>query len=374
MLTRDTAKYADTREALGRIEEWLLYSGTQVDEGDQRGGVAGWLDESGKPEFVYLEIAGYYLTAMAWLSSEAASSPENGEAASLAAQRSADWVAKFLSNGDLPTRLYLSQPPTDWRNGGVFTFDLAMAARGLGATANGPDGKVEHREALKRLNAMMESISLGAEILVSHESVTGTAMTMPDRWSTRPGPHHLKAAAAVLGLPTGTAGKALVGVARRTCEHWSAALKADAWPCQEAHPLLYAIEGMLILDGAAGGQGLADAERLFIRLMEMHDGGGILTETVSGGIVRSDVLAQALRAGLLLRGRQYLAGSQWTERLDRLAEALLDFVQPDGGVLFARDQRISNTWAAMFAHQALYLYSQRESRNAVPACAFDLLV
>jgi hypothetical protein len=373
MLTQGTAKYAHSREAAGLIEEWLLQSGIQIDEGPERGGIAGWLDENGKPEFVYLEIAGYYLTTMAWLSSGAASSAEHAEAAGLNAQRAADWAAKYLDDGDLPTRLYLSEQAADWRNDGVFTFDLAMAARGLGATTDPVEGRAEYGEAIERLSTRMESISAGAEVMVSHSSVPDTA-SIPTRWSTRSGPHHLKAAAAVLRLPADTAGKALERVAHRTCKHWMAALLADSWPCQELHPLLYGLEGILILDGAAGGPGLADAERLFIRLMDLQDADGVLTETVNGGIVRSDVLAQALRAGLLLRGRQYLADDRWNERLDRLADALLDFVQPDGGVLFARNQTISNTWAAMFAHQALYLYSQRDSRNPAPASAFELLV
>lgn len=375
MLTESTAKFAESREAVGRIEGWLLQSGVQIDKGAERGGVAGWLDEGGRPEFVYLEIAGYYLTAMAWLSSGAASSADYAVAARQSAHRAADWIANYISSQDLLTRLYLSKQADDWRNSGVFTFDLAMAARGLGATiANPTVGTEEHREALNKLCTMLDNISFSAEVMASHESVPGTATAMPDRWSTRPGPHHLKAAAAVLGLPAGAASKALNDVARRTWEHWAAALMADAWPCQELHPLLYGMEGMLIREGRSRGMRLADAERLFMRLMELQRPDGTLTETVSGGIVRSDVLAQALRAGLLLRGRQYLVGSRWTEQLDRLADALLDFVQPDGGVLFARNQSISNTWCAMFAHQALYLYSRRESRDPAPATAFELLV
>lgn len=57
------------RDALGRVEGWLLHSGIQIEYGEQQGGIAGWLDENGQPDFVYLEIAGYYMTAMAWLAS-----------------------------------------------------------------------------------------------------------------------------------------------------------------------------------------------------------------------------------------------------------------------------------------------------------------
>jgi hypothetical protein len=123
------------------------------------------------------------------------------------------------------------------------------------------------------------------------------------------------------------------------------------------------------------GQEIADAERLYVRLMESHSAAdGLPIDTVNGGTVRSDVLAQALRAGLLLRGRQCLAGPRWTSWIDRLAGALLDFVQPDGGMHLTQNQSTLNTLSAIFALQALYLYSVRESDDPVPAHAFDLLV
>lgn len=374
MPARSTPQAAEAHEAVARIENWLLHSGIQIERGAEQGGVAGWLDKDGSPEFVYLEIAGYYLTAMAWLSSGAAGSPEHADAARLCSRRAADWIASSLgSRNALPTRLYLAEQPADWRNNGVFSFDLAMAARGVAATSH-TIRRHQHGQALGRLCTMMDKISSGSDVMMSHEAVPGSATSMPDRWSTRSGPHHLKAAAAVLRLPEGAADKALKGVAHRTCEVWSASLRTSSWPCQELHPLLYALEGMLIQAGAGGAGELVGAERLFTQLMDVQAADGSLTETVHGGTVRSDVLAQALRIGLMLRGRQRLAGPGWANRLDRLAGVLFSFVRPDGGVLFSRGQTISNTWSAMFAHQALYLYSRRESPAPVPAYAFDLLV
>src|SRR5438067_5668158 len=104
--TKEEARYG---EALERVEGWLLHSGIQVDEGDQRGGIAGWLDQNGRPDFVYLEIAGYYLTAMAWLSSCGASSPEHVDTARQRGRLAATWIAGLVSRHRVPpTRLYLS--------------------------------------------------------------------------------------------------------------------------------------------------------------------------------------------------------------------------------------------------------------------------
>lgn len=373
-LAQSTVQPVRLHEAADRIEGWLLRGGAQIDEGAQEGGIVGGLGPDGKPEFVYLEVAGYFLTTMAWLTSGTARTPEDIDTARVRAHRAAGWIGNLLSGpGVPPTRLYLSDQPADWRNGGVFSFDLAMAARGVAVTRHGL-GRHERLKALTGLCAMIDRISRDTDVMTSHEPVTGSATTMPDRWSTRPGPHHLKAAAAVLQVPERIVGPELLGVAQRTCEHWAASLQADAWPCEELHAVLYGLEGMLIRAGSDGVDGLRDVERPFVRLMDMQASDGTLPETVHGGTVRSDVLAQALRVGLLLRGRGYLAGSIWAERLDRLTDALLGYVLPDGAVMFSSDQAVANSWCAMFAHQALYLAARQSLAEPVPVVALELLV
>ncbi|MFF5970686.1 hypothetical protein ACFY7C_04070 [Streptomyces sp. NPDC012769] len=376
-----TAGTAEAAEAARLIERWLLRSGAQIGEGTERGAVAGWLDREGRPEFVYLEITGYYLTAMAWLASGAASSPERAAEAREHGRRAEGWIARTLSErGVPPTRLYLSSGRDDWRNAGVFTFDLAMAARGVasfgaGDRRAGPRGAWE--ELAADLCAPVERICVGAAVLRSHDTVAGAPL--PDRWSTRPGPHHLKAASALGRLPDGVLGEPLEEVCRRTRAHWEARL-TEAWPCRELHPILYGIEGLLLAPPRpptpptppASDRALEVVERVYTRLMGLQAVDGTLTETTGGGIVRSDVLAQALRIGLLLRCRGRLTGDHWAGRLDGLARALLRFVRPDGGVLFSGDQDVANVWCAMFAHQALLLHSRVRSGATDPRLASAL--
>lgn len=356
-----------SRGFAGRIESWLLHSDIQLGEGPHDGAIAGWLDGQGRPEFVYPEIAGYYMTAMAWLASGAASSPEHVAIARTRAQRTANWIAELMSNRAAPpTRLYLAEQQVDWRNDAVFSFDLAMAARGIAAVGPGPCGT--GARTLGHLCAWLDRISAHDGIMSSHEQLGDEP---PPRWSTRPGPHHLKAAAAIVAL--GDAPNPLTRMANRTILHWATMLLTDNWPCDELHALCYGLEGLLIADTGDGDR-LDQAELIFIRLMQLQSSDGLLRETVHGGVVRSDVLAQALRIGLLLRGRGHLAGAQWAERLDALAYSLMQLVRVDGGVLFAKDQTIANTWCAMFAHQALYLHARRHSGDTAPANAFLYLV
>lgn len=366
-------------DAARRIEGWLLESGIQIPDGPQQGGIAGWLDSQGMPEFVYLEIAGYYLTSMTWLASAAASSPHRAAAARVRARLTLRWITRTLcaptASTVPPTRLHLRSGRVDWRNGGLFSFDLAMAARGVMASRVVAHSR-DRRPTVARLWTLLDGISRDTAVMQSHEPVEGADVPLPDRWSTRPGPHHLKAAAGLLQVPHHAVGSTLRRVCQRTCEHWTAAM-SDSWPCQELHTLFYGLEGMLIRAGTASEGSepeLATIAVLYARLMELQAPDGTLPETITGGAVRSDVLAQALRVGLMLRSRRHLESDEWAERLAALTAALMGFVRPDGAVLFAQDQEITNAWCAMFAHQALRLLAYDGRGAPLTAAAFQLLV
>jgi hypothetical protein len=96
-----------------------------------------------------------------------------------------------------------------------------------------------------------------------------------------------------VSLPDRVAGSALISVARETSEYWAHALWTNRWPSIELHVLLDGLEGMLILAGKRDGHGLLLVERSFARLMEETQApDSTLPETISGVMVRSDVLAR----------------------------------------------------------------------------------
>ena len=339
-------------DAARRVERWLLTSSIQIPDGPQRGGVAGWLDADGRAEFVYLEITGYYLTSMAWLISGGALSRDSAELARERGQRAVDWVVRSVAGGQLPpTRLYLSEaPPQDWRNEAVFSFDLAMAIRGL-AAFNDVVRQAAARVTIETMTDRLREITGDERALRSH--LANGAEDPPARWSTRPGPHHLKAAAALLELPCDGS---LAVAAQATRDRWISELHAGL-PVRELHPLVYGLEGMaMAVDGT-----LEVAERPFRRIMDWQRADGTLPAEASGSeLVRADVLAQALRMGVLLRRADLLEGEDWDDRLGRLAARLLDHVRPDGSVGFSLGQDIDNAWCAMFAQQALVLCGSRD--------------
>ena len=356
-------------DAARRIERWLLDSGIQLADGPQRGGVAGWLDADGRAEFVYLEITGYYLTAMAWLIAGGARAPESPARARERGRAALAWMGEALAGGATPpTRLYLDGEHDDWRNDATFSFDLAMAARGVAgyaAVAGDEDGAAA--TLVDALVGRLDAVTGEGTELASHRARAGA--TLPERWSTRPGPHHLKAAAAILCLPAGAVGAAL----ERACQTTMARRTADlrtAWPVEELHPILYGLEG-LVLSPSEPAPALAGAA--FGRLLALRRPDGSLPTSLSDPATRSDVLAQALRMGALLAagGR---VDDAWAPAGDALAKELLAHQRPDGAMRFAVDQDRANAWCAMFAHQALVLHGARAGGERIAASARTHLV
>jgi len=353
-------------DAALRIERFLLESGIQLADGPQRGAIAAWLNRERAPEFVYLEITGYYLTAMSWLAAGAARSSEGGARALERGAGALAWVAAATDDGAMPhTRLYLRDAPADWRNAAVFSFDLAMAARGASCF-----DWVGSAPVVETLSERLWEICGGDAPLASHLLRAGP--TLPERWSTQPGPHHVKAAAALLRLPDGALRPEFERACADTVSHWAEAYRRS-WPCAETHPLLYGLEGFVVLGDA---DWIELAEEVLERLFELQAADGSLPAYVSGdgAPVRSDVLAQALRLAALLRRQDRLPGEAWSARLDALAASLLGYVRSDGSVEFAAGQGIANAWCAMFAHQALTLHSPSHDDPALTANAVRHLV
>ena len=366
-------------ESARRIERWLLESEVQLEDEPHRGAVAGWLDRKGRPEFVYLEITGYYLTTMAWLAGGAASSEESASLALERGRKALDWMRAATESGELPpTRLYLTPGRRDWRNAAIFSFDLAMAARGACCFASVAPAR-EAETLVQVLAARLLEVCGDAAPLGSHVLRNGHGGALPNRWSTRPGPHHIKAAAALLRLPRDVVDPGLAGASQRTALAGAAAVEptnADG----ELHPLLYGLEGLLMLAPTGSEPGLEVVERAFERLAALQAPDGSLPAAVTGSAtVRSDVLAQALRVGALLRAAGRLQDESWAPRLDALASALLRHVREDGSVLFTAEGDFLNAWCAMFAHQALLLHARTRQpppgdRASFPVEAIERLI
>ncbi len=350
-LRHDAPPATPTRAA---IAAWLMDGPAQVRGGRHEGGVAGVVCTSGTIAYVYPEIAGYYLQWLAWRAR--AGDP----AAPLAARAAAvqRWLGLWLADATPPrTRLHFDGVD-DWRNGAVFCFDLAMVLRGLASSAQAGLLAIDDAVVTGVIGELQRLI--GADGAFEACVANDRAARLPDRWSTRRGPFLAKAAAGILTASTvlpSLPGDVL-GAAEATFAASLAALART--PHAELHPLLYACEGALALPGHRDfAHTLATIAAELDALVTLAGRGGELPESrrTDGkgcGPARCDVAAQALRVGSLLDAHLPARAAD-RAALARLRGQLAAAVRPAGSLpfAFAGEPVQWNTWAAMFAEQAL---------------------
>ncbi|WP_405976938.1 hypothetical protein [Streptomyces sp. NBC_00158] len=364
-----------------RLRAWLL-DHPRLAEGPHAGGVMG---DTGTAAYVYPEIAGYYLTWLAFLTATdqdphpdttpadttPADPARTADAAPTAAAREATvrWLTGELGRPDGPrTRCHLTATPeaaADWRNHARFTFDLGMVHRGA-AAAPGPGTAALLARTADLLDAMRapDGSWLGAR---PHPG----AAPLPERWSTTSGPHLLKAAGGVLALAGPGHAPTVLAAARETVARHAPGLAARL-PAM-SHPGLYALEGLLQAEAAGHREHSGELLPGYLRLAAQPDGVPREYAGRPDSRVRSDVVAQLLRIGCVLAGRGELDGAG-RAALDRLAALLADRIGPDGALPFDDGAAYGNTWCAMFAHQALAFHARITAGRPVPDAWIRLLV
>jgi len=345
------------RTAATRISAWLLSAQVQLREGVHAGAVAGAMDSAGHIRYVYPEITGYYLH---WLA-EARANPARDVLAA-AASNATDWTARqFNAGAQAKTRSYLGGDAADWRNDAVFFFDFAMLLRGLCAATEAdliglPGGVVA------RLIEELDKFA-GTDGEVRAALLVNAGATLPARWSTIGGPFEVKACSRVLlaarhvELPA-----KLSNACERLIDRY--APQTAALALEMLHPTLYFAEGMLLARPDRAGH----IAELLARLLCLQREDGSLPEAEQGSeLPRSDIIAQALRIGLLLRAES-VRNAPDDRALALLANALLSRVGADGTVSFRNDaaDREPNVWCSMFAEQALRWYAQWSDGAALP--------
>lgn len=347
-----------------KIENWLLESEIQVCNGPHQGGIAGWIDHDNQAEFVYPEIAGYYLASMAFLR---AIDPEKTEASVRRVHLCFDWLCRQSETGEVPlTRCYLRPCSTDWRNQICFAFDLAMLIRGISLAREFLD-ESQYRWLLKvylrRLGACCEPNGTLKPWLALNGSLS---QAIPQRWSTTSGPYQLKIAAALLSL-SDVMPEQVLHSCQQLVADWT---RLKVREIHDLHSFFYYLEGLVVMGWKENNPHYwSQAAGEYEQIMKNSSAGSGLTSRGNGcgSETRSDVLAQALRIGCLLKSQGFLKGNDWSDRLDQLTDALKAFVSSSGGVAFRviQEPRLChwNAWSAMFTHQALDFYERLSDGN-----------
>jgi hypothetical protein len=341
-----------------RIQDWLLNSGIQIRHGLQQGGICGWWNGNGEADFVYLEVTGYFLTFCRFL---AQANPELGSEAISRANLALDWISRQLQRNHPPgSRQYLSEALMDWRAGTSFSFDLAMACRGIQAAADVLPGP-GCQSALHRLFRILKDFCPGGSLQPCRRDASAAGGFFPERWSTRPGAYQMKAAAALL-FPEPLLLPPEVRVsAEQMCLFWSCP-GHPGFPGDLPHPDWYYIEGLVLYALSRSDPELwSRAADAYLRLMEHSSMQSYQLDSQEDRAAhRSDVIAQALRLGCIFRNHGFLNETGWRNRLCCLADRLFHMVGEDGAVRFAPAGSGHpvhwNSWCSMFACQAFWFY------------------
>ena len=344
-----------------RIAAWLLHGPAQVRTGAHAGAVAGAV-QSGSVVYAYPEITGYFLQWLAWRV-YAGHAPDDLRPRAEAAQ---GWLARWAAGSMPPARVHVGRDDADWRTHALFAFDVAMVLRGV-ASAAAVDLLAPDRTLITRLGELMSSLCDSDGGLAACRAYPH-ANALPQRWSTRRGAFLAKAAAGLL------AAAALPGVSRqvhdagaRTFADACARLCTD--PHREAHPRLYAIEGLLARARDADAvRALPCAAAQVVELAATARARGCAPEHVDGtGAARLDVHAQTLRAACVLAA---LGATPFVPATTRaaLAGSLAAQVSREGGLPFSTSAPAGelNVWTALFAEQALTL-ADLPARDAADA-------
>jgi len=343
----------DCQAISDRVSAWLAANLPLADADGCEGAVPTWFETDGSWDAAYPEIAGYFLSYLSWRA-DADSAP--------AARAVASWLDRISRTGPPATRIYPDSRP-DWRNDYVFSFDLAMVSRGLlqarslaSATASAlADRYVDF------LGELAPDERLAPVAVRPHASGA-----IPDRWSTRSGPHHLKAAAAIAGHSSSTARRLSEATVAAWLPHlveWTNSVAATDLGAH-AHPVLYGVEGLLILwSQDQEADKLSLAAQTFLALTDRFR---LTPAAALGRAGAPDVAAQALRAAAILEASGAINRESITDLRIQFLTCIEAACMPDGAVVFDRVNQHRNVWAALFTTQAAHFEAERRSGRLAP--------
>ena len=361
--------------------EWLLHSGIQNEDPDPRtkGGVNAWYDfNTDTRPFLYSEITGYAINAYLFFH---AVTKDNAYLER--AQWAGEWVIRNAHGvtGLMLTRLYHEHAKQAYYDSWIFTFDQWMIIFGLANLAK-VAGDASY----------LEKAELMAQFLIEHTLRKDGSMypvydldgmkpaASDDKWSRQSGSFHAKALMGLGRLYAMTHSEIYLKCAKRlakaavTDQERSGRFVTQAnEDSTHLHPHLYSVEGLLWHGVTQKDEpSVKAAIRGLEWALEAVDERGVLYSFYKDKkflpCERADVMAQALRMGVIVRKR-FQGNPMLGKRLELLRKKLLAYQikskSQQGGFFYGQDQDGSipyhaNARVTMFAAQALWLYDHFE--------------
>jgi hypothetical protein len=320
------------------FDRWLANSAVFSD-----GAIAGSIDESGCALYTYPEISGYYLSYLAYrFRSDGAC-----EYLVEKAQKILGCQEKMWSEPSPPvTRLYLNevlQSQADWRNQGLFIFDIAMLARGVADMSlciNTTSWPIQNL--LHYIDDFWDGYRLNPV-----RWFAGRPEGAPDRWSTRTGAYQLKVIAALQQAAITWNNSILLEKIALVQMALLRDFNQGDFATHNPHSIAYALEGALLL-------GNLDDVNQNLGKMLIENLASSIDHSAQDEIDfrRTDAIAQLLRLSCC---EPFFNRSI----ADRLYQLLCSALNTDGSIQFALapcNVTYKNTWPVLFARQALDFY------------------
>lgn len=377
-------------ESIAKAKSWLVNSGIQNTDSkllEVKGGFNSWYDVNNENYFyTYSEITGYAITNFIFLHER-----ESKNIYLLRAILAAEWLLDKASHksGGVKTRYFLDNKNTnelyDFANGVVHSFDNGIVLNGLMDIYEATKEGRYLRVANKIGNLLVETMQKeDGSLYASYSHKEENFKDHDEKWSTQSGSFHAKVAMGLLKLYEATKNDKYKEAVIKLC---NSALKL-----QEAegrfisykkekdthlHPHCYSAEGLLFagiyLKNEAYIKSAVNATKWALeRQMENKGIPSMYVKGQSVNIERSDVIAQVLRLGIIMRSMD-LIDKEYDSILDNIAERLLEFqykntdIKTEGSFVYGHDvdyrdnlkgekKDHANSWCTMFAMQALMYY------------------
>lgn len=324
-------------QQLEKLDEWLAKPAVYGD-----GAIAGSLDSCDRSLYTYPEIAGYYLSYLAYRL-------QSGDNLHGLADKAGQVVTRqkrlWSDRVPPPTRHYsqYSSVNSDWRNEGLFIFDLAMLWRGVTDVAAQTNAVCwDGRELRDYIDTFFSDSCLAPVRWFKCRPETA-----PDRWSTRPGPYQLKVLAALRRAAVHQQDHLILNKLNAALPVVIEAFNQARFGDHNPHSVAYALEGSLLL-GKDFGIDFSLGKRWVSRLAQEFGSGN----PIGVEYRRSDAIAQLLRLSC--------CDPFFDLEVSRgLYELLVTAMRTDGSLDFTLQpciENTKNTWPVLFARQALDFY------------------
>lgn len=366
-------------------ENWIMNSGIQNIEGEEKGGFNAWFNlDSRDYSYVYSEITGYGITTLLYLSKFFEGSYK--ERAILAW----DWIREkaLHSSGAVMTRLYLDDTEeTDqysFLSENLYAFDNGMVLYALVNLYKETNDEDVIKCSIGIADFLIEKMRKDNGLFyASCNPSTGKKVDSDWKWSSQSGSYHAKLALGFIDLFDLTKDyrykEAAIGVLEKAVgfqdKDSGRFVTSRLDMTTHLHPHSYSAEGLLYGGFYFNREDFIASAVKAVKwaLDNMRADGGICKKYDKNRFIklyRADVLAQILRLGSVML-KENVLDKEYLASLKKLRSKLLTFqynleTNQKGGFYYGytldgEKKNHLNSWCTMFALQALLMFERDDA-------------